>query len=155
MKLQIKLLYLILFVAFIAVGLGIHNSCTYREHLANHYARVETQWLQRAADATDEVDHQRHRFLDAIRVESEREALRLALEAELREKECLSLAVYYGQLREKYRLAARYPFLPIMPDPPPPDVHRLGKASEMLIDMFTRPSKMDDPSVTGKADNRG
>lgn len=32
-----------------------------------------------------------------------------------------SLAAYYGQLKHKYRAAARRPWLPVPPDPPPPE----------------------------------
>jgi hypothetical protein len=28
--------------------------------------------------------------------------------------------VYYAEMRQKYRLAEKYPWLPVAPDPPPP-----------------------------------
>jgi hypothetical protein len=32
-----------------------------------------------------------------------------------------SESVYHAQMREKYEHAARYPWLPVAPDPPPPE----------------------------------
>lgn len=32
-----------------------------------------------------------------------------------------AMAAYYGMMRKKYERAARYPWLPIEPDPPPPE----------------------------------
>jgi hypothetical protein len=56
-------------------------------------------------------------WLDRQRRYRASERSRMAREAERAER----AAIYHGQMRRKYERAARYPWLPVDPDPTPPD----------------------------------
>jgi hypothetical protein len=123
-------------VAVVAIALGAEmtrrRSVSYRDK-ANRYAVIEANWRD-GGQTWDRSAAEREKHLRELEAYAEGYGGRFRLSwkplidpatqsatiASGKAEDCYRRAAYWGALREKYERAARRPWLPVEPDPPPP-----------------------------------